>query len=55
MCVILTLAGLLFISSAIERLIGSYILTVLSKISGLMISSLAAEMVTTGIKNAINC
>jgi multiple antibiotic resistance protein len=50
---VLTLAGLLLISSAIERLIGSYILTVLSKISGLMISSLAAEMVTTGIRNAI--
>lgn len=52
---VLTLAGLLLISSTIERLIGSYILTVLSKISGLMISSLAAEMVTTGIRNAINC
>jgi len=50
---VLTLAGLLLISSTIERLIGSYVLTVLSKISGLMISSLAAEMITTGIRNTI--
>ena len=52
---VLTLTGLLLISSTIERLIGAYVLTVLSKISGLMIASLAAEMVTTGIRNAINC
>ncbi len=52
---VFTLAGLLLMSNTIERLMGSYILTVLSKISGLMISSLAAEMVATGIRNAINC
>lgn len=41
---------LLFISSAVERALGRTRLTVLSKLSGLLLASLAAQMVFTGIR-----
>ncbi len=42
---------LLFISSAVERALGRMRLAVLSKLSGLLLASLAAQMVFTGIRN----
>ncbi|MBN1555837.1 MAG: MarC family protein [Phycisphaerae bacterium] len=46
-----TLVVMLLLASRIERRLGRQGLLVLSKVSGLMIASLAAEMMTTGFKH----
>ncbi|OGV39339.1 MAG: hypothetical protein A2020_08915 [Lentisphaerae bacterium GWF2_45_14] len=58
-CAALTLAiacigVMLFMSSGIHKVIGRQGLEVLSKVSGLVIASLAAQIVFTGIKNFLN-
>lgn len=55
-CIALICAGisvgiLLYISDYVERIIGKTGLEVLSKISGLVISALAAQIIFTGVKN----
>jgi multiple antibiotic resistance protein len=47
----ITLIVMLLLASRIERRLGRQGLLVLSKVSGLMIASLAAEMMTTGFKH----
>jgi multiple antibiotic resistance protein len=48
---ILTVGLLLFLSSKLERWLGKRGLTILSKITGLILASMAAQMIFTGIKN----
>jgi multiple antibiotic resistance protein len=55
-CAALTAAAagvgvLLFLADHVERLVGRTGLEVLSKISGLVISALAAQIILTGVKN----
>lgn len=47
----LTVGVMLFIAPAIKRLIGTMGLSVLTKITGLVLSAMAAQIVFTGIKN----
>jgi multiple antibiotic resistance protein len=44
---------LLFISSAVERALGRARLSVLSKLTGLLLASLAAQMIFTGIRHYV--
>jgi len=48
---ILTVGLLLYISGYIEKFIGQRGLTILSKITGLILASIAAQMIFAGIKN----
>ena len=48
---VLSVGLLLFMATAIERIIGRVGLIILSKITGLILSALAAQIVFTGIKN----
>jgi multiple antibiotic resistance protein len=50
---IIIIGLLLYISSFIERLLGKKGISVLSKITGLIIAALAAQIVMTGVKNII--
>lgn len=47
----LTVGVMLFVAPTIKRLIGSMGLSVLTKITGLVLSAMAAQIVFTGIKN----
>lgn len=48
---IVCVGAMLYVSSAIEQLIGKSGLIVLSKVTGLILSALSAQIVFTGIKN----
>lgn len=48
---ILTVGILLFSSSAVQRIIGRMGLSVLTKITGLVLSAMAAQIIFTGVKN----
>ncbi|MCF7957434.1 MAG: MarC family protein [Phycisphaerae bacterium] len=50
-CVILTLALFLYSSNAIARIMGKRGLAVLSKVTGLVLAAMSADIVFTGIKN----
>lgn len=47
----LTVGGLLFAGPAVKRLIGRTGLSVLTKITGLVLSAMAAQIVFTGVRN----
>ncbi len=49
LCAIACVGVLLFLSAAVERLLGKQGLTILSKITGLVLAALAAEMVMNGV------
>jgi multiple antibiotic resistance protein len=51
MAAILSIGLLLYLSGTIERLIGKTGLIVLSKVTGLVLAALSAQLVFTGIKN----
>jgi len=51
LCAILCVGFLLFIAPHIQRVIGTIGLSILSKISGLILSALSAQIMFTGIKN----
>ena len=51
MVALFSLGGLLYISSEIERLLGKTGLNILSKMTGLILSAMAAQIVFSGIKN----
>ena len=51
LCAIASVGIMLYLSSKIEKLIGTSGLIVLSKVTGLILSALAAQIVFTGIKN----
>ncbi|MBN2163843.1 MAG: NAAT family transporter [Pontiellaceae bacterium] len=46
-----TLGIILFLGASIERLVGRKNLTILSKMTGLILAALAAQMIMTGIRN----
>ena len=48
------MAGMLFISGSIEKLLGRTGLNILSKLSGLILAAMAAEIIFTGIDNFLN-
>ena len=47
---ILCMGGLLFFAAKMERLLGHRGLSILSKLTGLILSALAAQMIFTGVK-----
>ncbi|MDD2709047.1 MAG: MarC family protein [Verrucomicrobiae bacterium] len=49
----LTVGGLLWVGTAIEKWIGRQGILILSKLTGLMISALAARIVFTGVRNLL--
>lgn len=51
LCAIMSIGVLLYLSGHIEKLIGRTGLIVLSKITGLVLAALAAQLIFTGIKN----
>lgn len=51
LCAIASVGIMLYLSSKIERLIGTSGLIVLSKVTGLILSALAAQIIFTGIKS----
>ena len=46
----LTVGAFLYLATAIERLLGKKILSALTKVTGLILTSLAAQIIFTGIK-----
>jgi multiple antibiotic resistance protein len=50
-CAVLVIGVMLYTSSVFERLIGKQGLLVISKITGLFLAALSAQIVFTGIKN----
>jgi multiple antibiotic resistance protein len=51
LCAALTVGILLWMAGRIERRIGKTGLSILSKLTGLMLASLAAQMIMTGVRN----
>ena len=50
-CACLTVGGLLLAASGVKRVIGRMGLNVLTKITGLILSAMAAQIVFTGVRN----
>lgn len=50
---ILTIGALLYTAGAVERCLGQARLVILSKLTGLILSSIAAQMIFTGIRNLL--
>ncbi len=50
-CVIIVIGIMLYFSSIIDRLVGKQGLLVISKITGLFLAALSAQIIFTGIKN----
>ena len=50
-CAVITIGLMLYSSSIIEKIIGKQGLLVISKITGLFLAALAAQIIFTGIKN----
>jgi len=50
-CAVATVGGLLYVSGGIERLIGNKGLTILTKLTGLFVSAIAAQLIFTGLRN----
>jgi multiple antibiotic resistance protein len=48
---IASLAVLLLVATTIEKLVGKSQLAILSKITGLILAALSAQMIFTGIRN----
>jgi len=46
-----TLGGLLLIATTIEKIVGKAQLAILSKVTGLILAALSAQMIVTGIRN----
>lgn len=53
-CASLSVGLMLLAATAIERLVGRMGLTILSKITGLILSALSAQIVFTGVKGMLN-
>ena len=50
-CAVLTVGGLLILAGRLEKLIGQQGLTILTKLTGLFVSAIAAQIFFTGLKN----
>ena len=53
-CAVLSVGGLLLVAGQLERLIGQQGLTILTKLTGLFVSAIAAQIFFTGLKNFLN-
>ena len=53
-CAVLVIGFMLYSSSIFERIIGKQGLLVISKITGLFLAALSAQIIFTGIKNFLN-
>jgi len=51
MCAVLLVGGLLFAAGRLERFLGQQGLTILTKLTGLFVSAIAAQIFFTGLKN----
>jgi multiple antibiotic resistance protein len=51
LCAVLSVGGLLFAAGHMERFLGQRGLTILTKLTGLFVSALAAQIFFTGLKN----
>lgn len=51
LCAILLLGGLLSVAGRLERFLGQQGLTILTKLTGLFVSAIAAQIFFTGLKN----
>lgn len=51
---VVTVGGLLYLSSGVKRLIGEQGLTILPKVTGLFVSAIAAQIIFTGIQNFLH-
>jgi len=51
LCAVLTVSLLLLLSSGIERRLGQTGLSILSKLTGLMLASIAAQLILTGVQH----
>jgi multiple antibiotic resistance protein len=51
LCAVLVVGGLLFAAGRFERLLGQQGLTILTKLTGLFVSAIAAQIFFTGLKN----
>jgi multiple antibiotic resistance protein len=51
---VLSVGGLLYVSGTIERIVGARGLVILSKLTGLILASIAAQLVFTGVRNFLH-
>lgn len=51
LCAVLVVGGLLFVAGRLERVLGQQGLTILTKLTGLFVSAIAAQIFFTGLKN----
>lgn len=51
LCAVLLLGGLLLVAGRLERFLGQQGLTILTKLTGLFVSAIAAQIFFTGLKN----
>lgn len=51
LCAVLSVGGLLFAAGRLENLLGQQGLTILTKLTGLFVSAIAAQIFFTGLKN----
>jgi multiple antibiotic resistance protein len=54
LCAVLLLGGLLFTAGRLERFLGQQGLTILTKLTGLFVSAIAAQIFFTGLKNFLS-
>ena len=51
---LLVLGGLLFTAGRLEKFLGQQSLTILTKLTGLFVSAIAAQIFFTGLKNFLS-
>lgn len=51
LCAVLSVGGLLLVAGRLERFLGQQGLTILTKLTGLFVSAIAAQIFFTGLKN----
>lgn len=54
LCAVLLVGGLLFAAGRLERFLGQQGLTILTKLTGLFVSAIAAQIFFTGLKNFLS-
>lgn len=54
LCAVLLVGGLLFVAGRLERFLGQQGLTILTKLTGLFVSAIAAQIFFTGLKNFLS-
>jgi multiple antibiotic resistance protein len=54
LCAVLSVGGLLFTAGRLEKILGQQGLTILTKLTGLFVSAIAAQIFFTGLKNFLD-